>query len=101
MSGFDATPSGVTVNVACGEHFSGNMTGTCSLYGAWTDVDVSACVEIPTCPEDGIWPRTNVNTQRELACGAGITGKRTRMCRADGTWGPADESSCGRLGKRT
>ena len=72
VSGFDITPSGTSVNVPCGEHFYGNMTGFCSWYGAWIDVDVSACIAIPTCPEDGIWPRTNINTEREISCGVGV-----------------------------
>ena len=96
VSGFDETPSGVTVNVFCGEHYYGNMTAICSNTGAWTNVDVSQCVEIPTCEEDGLWPRTNIDTVREMSCGAGIQGMKTRPCYADGTWGPANESQCGR-----
>ena len=94
VSGFDITPSGTSVNVPFGEHFYGNMTGFCSWYGAWIDVDVSACIAIPTCPEDGIWPRTNINTEREISCGVGVMGTRTRFCDANGVWGPADESAC-------
>ena len=95
VSGFEVTPSNTDVNIFCGEHYHGNMTATCSAVGAWTNVDVSDCVAIPTCEEEGIWPRTNINSVRELSCGEGILGTKTRACNADGTWGQADESQCG------
>ena len=94
VSGFNETSSGTSVTVPCGEHFHGNMSGFCSWYGAWIDVDVSACIAIPTCPEDGVWPRTNVDSVRVLSCGVGIVGTRTRYCGADGVWRQADESAC-------
>ena len=51
---------------------------------------------IPTCPEEGVWPETNVATTRVLSCGAGVSGSMRRVCNADGTWGIADTSECGR-----
>ena len=51
---------------------------------------------IPTCSEDGVWPETNVATTRVLSCGAGISGTMQRACGADGVWGEADLSECGR-----
>ena len=43
MGGLPETPAGTTLEVPCGEHYEGMMTGTCSIYGVWTSVDVSQC----------------------------------------------------------
>ena len=97
MNGFPETLSGTSVNVACGEHYHGNMTATCSFYGQWTAIDISNCIAIPTCEEDGIWPRTNQNTLRTLSCGSGVAGTKTRFCNANLQWGEIDDSNCVQL----
>ena len=50
---------------------------------------------IPTCPEEGLWPETNIDTLREISGGVGVLGNQTRYCNHDQTWGPVQDDSCG------
>ena len=43
MSGFPVTGSLEHVDISCGEHFEGTMSGDCNKNGVWTNVDVTHC----------------------------------------------------------
>lgn len=52
---------------------------------------------VSTCPQSYLFPATAVNGKATAVCGTGYTGNRVAMCRADGTFSPADESGCVRV----
>ena len=73
-----------------------NNTTSNSVTSSSNGITNSGSVSIiPThCNATGEWGKTSVNTVAEMNCPAGYTGRRTRFCKADGTWENVDSTSC-------
>ncbi|XP_070558928.1 adhesion G protein-coupled receptor L4-like [Ptychodera flava] len=78
--------------------------GTCEFVPVNQDERCQQTGKI-TCPpldESGnvtddspLWPRTNADCSTDLIdCEKNLVGKRRRLCGADGTWGPIDDTFC-------
>lgn len=58
-------------------------------------VEIQDCYVAPcTCPQNGPWIETIINTYATAECTNGFTGTMTRFCNADAMWAEPDNAAC-------